>query len=127
MSFILCISIFFSQGLTNENDPEPIMFGDYEFTYSDNNLQYFPVQVNFLYSNKFLNFYFYYNMLYFFYLSILTYAEHSNQSTIRICRIKDTQQSWAAGLHMFIQIPRSRKTSLRINRITQRFLFTKRS
>ncbi|KAM0725890.1 Klaroid protein [Formica fusca] len=31
-------------GLANENDPEPIMFGEYEFTYSDNNLQYFPVQ-----------------------------------------------------------------------------------
>lgn len=31
-------------GLTNENDPEPVMFGDYEFTYSDDNLQYFPVQ-----------------------------------------------------------------------------------
>lgn len=30
-------------GLMNENDPEPVMFGDYEFTYSDN-LQYFPVQ-----------------------------------------------------------------------------------
>ncbi|GAB1863849.1 Protein unc-84-like protein A [Camponotus japonicus] len=31
-------------GLTNENDPEPVMFGDYEFTYFDDNLQYFPVQ-----------------------------------------------------------------------------------
>lgn len=31
-------------GLTNENDPEPVLFGDYEFTYSDNNLQYFPVK-----------------------------------------------------------------------------------
>lgn len=30
-------------GLTGEHDPDPIMFGDYEFT-MDNNLQYFPVQ-----------------------------------------------------------------------------------
>lgn len=45
-SFVSYTHIF-SQGLTNENDPEPVMFGDYEFTYSDDNLQYFPVQVNF--------------------------------------------------------------------------------
>lgn len=31
----------------NENDFEPVMFGEYEFTYSDESLQYFPVQVNF--------------------------------------------------------------------------------
>ncbi|KAL6264084.1 hypothetical protein P5V15_004163 [Pogonomyrmex californicus] len=31
-------------GLTNENDFEPVMFGDYEFVNSDENLQYFPVQ-----------------------------------------------------------------------------------
>ncbi|EFN86429.1 Protein unc-84-like protein A [Harpegnathos saltator] len=31
-------------GLTDENDPEPMRFGDYEFTYSEDNLQYFPVQ-----------------------------------------------------------------------------------
>ncbi|KYQ46822.1 SUN domain-containing protein 1 [Trachymyrmex zeteki] len=31
-------------GLLNENDLEPVMFGEYEFTYSDESLQYFPVQ-----------------------------------------------------------------------------------
>ncbi|XP_015174782.1 PREDICTED: uncharacterized protein LOC107065525 isoform X2 [Polistes dominula] len=31
-------------GLTDQNDPEPVMFGDYEFLDSDENLQYFPVQ-----------------------------------------------------------------------------------
>ncbi|XP_043663436.1 uncharacterized protein LOC122626918 [Vespula pensylvanica] len=31
-------------GLIDQNDPEPVMFGDYEFTDSDENLQYFPVQ-----------------------------------------------------------------------------------
>lgn len=31
-------------GLTDQNDPEPVLFGDYEFTDSENNLQYFPVQ-----------------------------------------------------------------------------------
>lgn len=31
-------------GLTSENDPEPVLFGDYEFAFSDENLQYFPVQ-----------------------------------------------------------------------------------
>lgn len=28
------------------------MFGEYEFTYSDESLQYFPVQVNLLFINK---------------------------------------------------------------------------
>ncbi|XP_014489332.1 PREDICTED: uncharacterized protein LOC106752274 isoform X2 [Dinoponera quadriceps] len=31
-------------GLTDENDPKPVIFGDYEFVNSDDNLQYFPVQ-----------------------------------------------------------------------------------
>lgn len=31
-------------GLLSENDQEPVMFGEYEFTISDENLQYFPVQ-----------------------------------------------------------------------------------
>ncbi|XP_047342999.1 klaroid protein-like isoform X2 [Vespa velutina] len=31
-------------GLIDQNDPEPVMFGDYEFTDSDENLQYFSVQ-----------------------------------------------------------------------------------
>ncbi|XP_025157930.1 SUN domain-containing protein 3 isoform X2 [Harpegnathos saltator] len=31
-------------GLTDENDPKPVMFGDYEFTYFEYNLQYFPIQ-----------------------------------------------------------------------------------
>ncbi|XP_015606982.1 uncharacterized protein LOC107273372 isoform X2 [Cephus cinctus] len=31
-------------GLENENDAEPVRFGDYEFLDSDDNLQYFPVQ-----------------------------------------------------------------------------------
>ncbi|KAG7199545.1 hypothetical protein KM043_014156 [Ampulex compressa] len=31
-------------GLVDENDPEPVMLGDYEFLASDENLQYFPVQ-----------------------------------------------------------------------------------
>ena len=34
------------QGLKDENDPEPVMFGEYEFIDSDENLQYFPVQVS---------------------------------------------------------------------------------
>ncbi|KZC05074.1 SUN domain-containing protein 1, partial [Dufourea novaeangliae] len=31
-------------GFVNENDPDPVMFGDYEFAATDDNLQYFPVQ-----------------------------------------------------------------------------------
>lgn len=31
-------------GLTDQNDPEPVLFGNYEFTDSEDNLQYFPVQ-----------------------------------------------------------------------------------
>ncbi|KAL0104344.1 hypothetical protein PUN28_017224 [Cardiocondyla obscurior] len=31
-------------GLFSENDLEPVMFGEYEFMYSDESLQYFPVQ-----------------------------------------------------------------------------------
>ncbi|XP_012149292.2 uncharacterized protein LOC100875464 isoform X1 [Megachile rotundata] len=31
-------------GFIDENDPAPVMFGDYEFVASDDNLQYFPVQ-----------------------------------------------------------------------------------
>ncbi|XP_032674723.1 uncharacterized protein LOC116845771 isoform X2 [Odontomachus brunneus] len=31
-------------GLTDENDADPVRFGDYEFTYSEDSLQYFPVQ-----------------------------------------------------------------------------------
>ncbi|XP_024891572.1 uncharacterized protein LOC112467264 isoform X1 [Temnothorax curvispinosus] len=31
-------------GLLHENDVEPVMFGEYEFTYSDESLQYFSVQ-----------------------------------------------------------------------------------
>ncbi|KYN08260.1 PREDICTED: uncharacterized protein LOC108775547 [Cyphomyrmex costatus] len=31
-------------GLLNENDLEPVKFGEYEFMYSDESLQYFPVQ-----------------------------------------------------------------------------------
>lgn len=31
-------------GFIDENDPAPVMFGDYEFAASDDNLQYFPVQ-----------------------------------------------------------------------------------
>ncbi|XP_043496767.1 uncharacterized protein LOC122520650 [Polistes fuscatus] len=31
-------------GLTDQNDPEPVMFGDYEFIDSNESLQYFPVQ-----------------------------------------------------------------------------------
>ncbi|XP_012538930.1 uncharacterized protein LOC105838147 isoform X2 [Monomorium pharaonis] len=31
-------------GLLSENDLEPVMFGEYEFTNSDESLQYFPVQ-----------------------------------------------------------------------------------
>ncbi|XP_012235981.1 klaroid protein-like isoform X2 [Linepithema humile] len=31
-------------GFISENDSKPVMFGDYEFTYSDESLQYFPVQ-----------------------------------------------------------------------------------
>ncbi|XP_011707147.1 PREDICTED: uncharacterized protein LOC105462321 [Wasmannia auropunctata] len=31
-------------GLLYERDPEPVMFGEYEFTYPDESLQYFPVQ-----------------------------------------------------------------------------------
>ncbi|KAK2588856.1 hypothetical protein KPH14_001724 [Odynerus spinipes] len=31
-------------GLTDKQDPEPVLLGDYEFKDSDNNLQYFPVQ-----------------------------------------------------------------------------------
>ncbi|XP_031843742.1 uncharacterized protein LOC116431864 isoform X2 [Nomia melanderi] len=31
-------------GFVNENDPVPVMFGDYEFAATDDNLQYFPVQ-----------------------------------------------------------------------------------
>lgn len=43
----IIFNILTSQGLMNENDFEPVMFGEYEFTYSDESLQYFPVQVNF--------------------------------------------------------------------------------
>lgn len=45
--FFIHLLFVFSQGLTEENDPDPVMFGDYEFKSSDDNLQYFPVQVNF--------------------------------------------------------------------------------
>ncbi|XP_078040167.1 uncharacterized protein LOC144471721 [Augochlora pura] len=31
-------------GFVDENDPLPVMFGDYEFAATDDNLQYFPVQ-----------------------------------------------------------------------------------
>ncbi|PBC25807.1 SUN domain-containing protein [Apis cerana cerana] len=31
-------------GFLDENDSEPVLFGDYEFVGSDNNLQYFPVK-----------------------------------------------------------------------------------
>ncbi|XP_026295317.1 uncharacterized protein LOC551485 isoform X2 [Apis mellifera] len=31
-------------GFLDENDSEPVLFGDYEFVSSDNNLQYFPVK-----------------------------------------------------------------------------------
>ncbi|XP_034189562.2 uncharacterized protein LOC117608476 [Osmia lignaria lignaria] len=31
-------------GFEDENDPAPVMFGDYEFAASDDSLQYFPVQ-----------------------------------------------------------------------------------
>ncbi|XP_033218747.1 uncharacterized protein LOC117174105 isoform X2 [Belonocnema kinseyi] len=31
-------------GLKDENDPEPVLFGDYEFVDSEESLQYFPVQ-----------------------------------------------------------------------------------
>ncbi|XP_032683127.1 sun domain-containing protein 1-like [Odontomachus brunneus] len=31
-------------GLTYENDLKPVMFGDYEFVHSGDNLQYFPIQ-----------------------------------------------------------------------------------
>ncbi|XP_014472297.1 PREDICTED: uncharacterized protein LOC106743199 [Dinoponera quadriceps] len=31
-------------GLTDENDPEPVRFGEYEFILSEDSLQYFPVQ-----------------------------------------------------------------------------------
>lgn len=44
---ILFLTFLLPQGLMNENDFEPVMFGEYEFTYSDESLQYFPVQVNF--------------------------------------------------------------------------------
>lgn len=121
MCFFFLYTRIFSQGLVNESDPEPVKFGDYEFTYPDNNLQYFPVQVDFLYSNKFFTFFII--IVYINFYSICIYTEHSNQSIIWICRIEDTQQSRTIGLYMFIQVPRSWKTSLKINRIRQRFLF----
>jgi len=62
LSFVLSSIIFFNillllQGLLSENDLEPVMFGEYEFTYSDENLQYFPVQVNLFlkFFNKFIS------------------------------------------------------------------------
>lgn len=40
--------IFLLQGFLDENDSEPVLFGDYEFVSSDNNLQYFPVKVSYI-------------------------------------------------------------------------------
>lgn len=40
--------IFLLQGFLDENDSEPVLFGDYEFVGSDNNLQYFPVKVSYI-------------------------------------------------------------------------------
>lgn len=45
MLFILIHFLLPHQGLTDEDDPNPVMFGDYEFENSEDSLQYFPVQV----------------------------------------------------------------------------------
>lgn len=41
------------QGFIDENDTEPALFGDYEFTGSDS-LQYFPVKVSYAFNTDIL-------------------------------------------------------------------------
>lgn len=47
----LCCFTFF-QGLKDESDSEPVMFGEYEFQDSEESLQFFPVQVKSTHCNE---------------------------------------------------------------------------